>query len=149
MSEKLSEQFAALLDEYAKEPNGPFGRMKRFNLSEFAVDHADAILSALRLAEQPPTDAAGIREAAAKYVEDRQYPYNGLLARGIRRLPLPLQPSPTADALRVAEEALAEATPILKYFAMGETQFSGEGTPLTAFYRCTYALAEIRKTKEV
>ena len=102
MSEKLSEEWTKLLQlDGCTQLQG-----------RWAIDHANAILSALRLAEQPPTDAAGMRERAAKYVEDRQYPYNGLLARGIRRLPLP--PSPTAmeqsilDADKLPPEGMAK-----------------------------------------
>ena len=53
MSEKLSERFAALLDAKAYA-----------HVGAFAIDHSDTILSALRLSEQPPTDAAGMRERA-------------------------------------------------------------------------------------
>ena len=156
MSEKLSERFAALLDAKAYA-----------HVGAFAIDHSDTILSALRLSEQPPTDAAGMREKAAETLalaathnvdnlvcafgipEDGADGVKRLLSffvTAIRSLPLPL--SPTADALQVAEEALAEATPILKSFSLVETQFSREGTPLAAFYRCIDALAAIRKTKE-
>ena len=70
------------------------------------ISHLRATIARLKRekAEAPSTDAVVMREAAAKYVEDRQYPYNDLLARGIRRLPLP--PSPTADALRVARRGI-------------------------------------------
>jgi hypothetical protein len=40
------------------------------------------------------------------------------------------------EALKSVTSALNEATPILEYFAFGRTSFSGEGTPMTAFYRC-------------
>ena len=133
-------------------------------VGQFVTVHADKIEAALRLAEQPPTDAAGMRERAANVEDQSKTDAENIpggeqtkflsgwaeashqIATNIRALPLP--PSPTTDALKLAEEALAEAAPILKSFAAVEAQFSREGTPTAAFYRCIDALAAIRKTKE-
>ena len=145
MSEKLSEMFAEVSYENPDD------------FKAFCMDNYLAILSALQRAEQPPTDAAGMREMAAKVADDIEAMADGTgeqtdfvkgisegahqIATNIRALPLP--PSPTADALRAAEEALVQ----LSYNA--DNQDVGHKEYRTrAMVVARDALAAIRKTKE-
>jgi len=148
MSEKLSERFAA---RYAE---GGMGAL--YSLVE---QNIDAILSALRLAEQPPTDAAGMRERAAAKANILhpeavfKWQEKNDIARGYdagarkqatfaRDAILALPPSPTTDALRVAELEHA------RICELEETADGANGDGPFTRGAARDALAAIRKTKE-
>ena len=158
MSEKLSERFAALFMRHHRDSCYPTAMP--FEAEAFA-DEAVALL-----AEQPPTDAAGMRERAATrggldVVErlrwDTRYTYGHVpvtmedAAMEIERL-RSLSPSPTADALRVAEEALDSIETWLddpQHGTINYVEGPGLYDDLEKFRRVAHvALAAIRKTKE-
>ena len=156
MSEKLSERFAALFRVPSPYPN----LAEQFSaVGHWAEQNYGSILSALRLSEQPPTDVAGMRESLQKLTDDVGAAWL-LFDKGIRlaignknynvvkqriveadAVLRSLPPSPTADALQSAKEALKAALPWVESGPAGSWR---DGT----MAKVEHALAAIRKTKE-